>query len=69
MSVITTERLRLYHKVPELLNHSNDYERLKVLCGKPYTFGNYIDKIWNIRTNSLANVTVHKDNDNNVNIV
>ena len=41
------ERLQLYEKIPELLHHSNHLIRLKMLCNMPYTFGNYLSKIWN----------------------
>ena len=49
-------RLSLYSKIPELLNLLRNIDRLELLNNMPYTFGNYIDEIWQIRARKLESV-------------
>ena len=43
------ERQKLENKIPELRACENDDERFKLLTDMPYTFANYLAKLWNIR--------------------
>ena len=44
----------LLDKLPELSNLSNDCEKFKYLCNSPYTFANYIERLWNVRSERLS---------------
>ena len=46
-------RAKLYHKLPELLNHSSHLERWRMLINVPYSYGNYVDQLWNERTKQI----------------
>ena len=39
-------RLAMYHKIPEILNHSNPNDKLSFLMKKPYILGNYVYSLW-----------------------
>ena len=43
------------HKVPELLQYSNETDKLKFLLTKPYILGNYINSLWQERNAILSN--------------
>ena len=44
------ERVSLYREMPEILNYSDNVEKLKFLLQKPYILGKYLDKLWQTRT-------------------
>ena len=46
-------RAILFTKCPELRGIDSNVERLKFLCGMPYTFSNFIAEIWDIRSSIL----------------
>ena len=44
-----TLRVKLYHKVPELLQYVNNYDKIKYLLNKPFIFSKYVKDLWNKR--------------------
>ena len=46
---LQNERIRLYHKVPELLNYVNDLDKIKLIMNMPYTLDNYVYILWKKR--------------------
>ena len=46
-------RVKMYHKFPELLNQTNLEERFKLLCSKPHIFCNYVSDLWYNRIEKL----------------
>ena len=47
-------RIKLYHKIPELLNTGENIERYWMLTNMPYTFANYVDELWSARLKSIT---------------
>ena len=46
----------LYLKISELTTISTNVEKLKTLVKMPYTFGNYIERLWNERSIAMGSV-------------
>ena len=48
-----TQHVRLYYKLPELLNCTDSSQKMKMLFQNPFIVSKYITDLWNCRTNMI----------------
>ena len=49
-------RKAMYEELPQLSRLSNELEQFKVIMNKPYWFGNFLYKMWHLRSGLIESV-------------